>query len=59
MRRHDWIFDMLSDLKDYAAENGLPDLACSVEAALAIARREAAGADGPINHDPARRARAH
>ena len=57
MRRHDWIIDMLSDLRDYAAANGLPDLAGSVETALAIARREAAGVDRPI--DPHRTGRDH
>jgi hypothetical protein len=54
MRRHDWILDMLSDLKDYAAANGLPELACSVEMTLDVARREAACAPGPIGADPAR-----
>ena len=46
MRRHDWIFDMLSDLQDYATANGLSDLAASVEATMLVARREAARVDG-------------
>jgi hypothetical protein len=59
MRRHDWIIDLLTDLQDYAVANGLPDLALSVEAALVIARREAAGSEGLHDHHPARRERAH
>ena len=46
MRRHDWIFDVLSDLQDYATANGLPDLAASVAVSVAVARRETAGGDG-------------
>ncbi len=46
MRRHDWIFDVLSDLQDYATANGLPDLAASVAVSLAVARRETAGVEG-------------
>jgi hypothetical protein len=46
MRRHDWIFDVLSDLQDYAKANGLAELAASVAATLAVARRETAGLDG-------------
>ncbi len=40
--RHDWIFDVLSDLQDYAVANGLTDLASRVAAALEAARREVA-----------------
>jgi hypothetical protein len=46
MRRHDWIFDMLSDLQDYALANDLAELAASVGSTLAVARRETAGRDG-------------
>ena len=59
MRRNDWIFDVLSDLQDYATANGLPDLAASVEMTLAVARREAAGAEGLPDQRPARRERTH
>ena len=38
--RHDWIFDVLSDLQDYARQNDLHDLAVKVEEALAVALRE-------------------
>ncbi len=40
---HDWIFDVLSDLHDYATRNDLPGLAEKVEAALSEARREIPG----------------
>jgi hypothetical protein len=52
MQRHDWIFDMLSDLLDYALANGLPDLAASVTSALAVARREVSGGDGSTAAGP-------
>ncbi len=38
--RHDWIFDVLSDLHDYACRNDLPELARHVEETLVTARRE-------------------
>ncbi len=44
--RHDWIFDVLSDLHSYASANDLPDLARKVEETLVLARREI-GASGP------------
>jgi hypothetical protein len=37
---HDWIFDMLSDLADYASRNDLPELAQKVEETLVTARQE-------------------
>lgn len=59
MRRHDWIFDVLTDLLDYAKANGLTDLASSVEITLAVARREAEAANGPAGQQRACRARTH
>ena len=38
--RHDWVFDVLSDLLAYATRNGLPRLAAKVSEALEEARRE-------------------
>jgi hypothetical protein len=38
--RHDWVFDVLLDLKSYAMRNDLPQLAASVDQALAVARSE-------------------
>jgi hypothetical protein len=40
--RHDWIFDVLADLRAYANENDLPALAEQVAAALRIAESEIA-----------------
>ena len=46
--RHDWIFDVLADLRSYALKNGLPELAAEVDAALRVARHEIAAANrGP------------
>ncbi len=42
--RHDWIFDVLTDLRSYALQNGLRDLAEQVEIALRTARRDVAAA---------------
>ena len=38
--RHDWIFDVLKDLKSYAQANGLPALAAKADEALQVARAE-------------------
>jgi hypothetical protein len=38
--RHDWIFDVLSDLKAYAIKNDLPALAAKVDETLALAKAE-------------------
>lgn len=43
--RHDWIYDVLSDLKAYATANRLPALAAKAEEALVVARAEIAAAD--------------
>jgi len=40
--RHDWVFDVLSDLLAYANQNGLPRLAARVSDAIDEARREIA-----------------
>lgn len=40
--RHDWIFDVLADLRSYALKNGLPELAAQVDVALRVARTEVA-----------------
>ncbi len=40
--RHDWIFDVLRDLKTYAQSNGLPGLAQKADEALRMARAEIA-----------------
>lgn len=40
--RHDWVFDVLDDLRTYALTNGLPRTAAMAEEALAVARDEIA-----------------
>jgi hypothetical protein len=37
---HDWVFDVLLDLKAYASSNGLTRLASAVDEALHIATEE-------------------
>ena len=37
---HDWVFDVLKDLRAYALSNDLPDLAQKVEEALRAAELE-------------------
>ncbi|MBE2277479.1 MAG: hypothetical protein IAE87_14440 [Rhodobacteraceae bacterium] len=39
---HDWIFDVLRDLRTYALANGLPALAAKAEEALRVAEVEIA-----------------
>jgi hypothetical protein len=46
--RHDWVFDVLSDLHDYACQNDLPRLAEKVDLALVEARAEIAGDAGQV-----------
>jgi hypothetical protein len=38
--RHDWVFDVLTDLRSYAQCNGLPRLAEQAEQTLRTAREE-------------------
>jgi hypothetical protein len=49
--RHDWIFDVLADMRSYALKNGLPELAAQVEATLCVARAEVAAAAVPDGGD--------
>ncbi len=43
--RHEWIFDVLEDLRSYAVLNGLDETAAKAEAALQAARVELRKAD--------------
>ncbi len=43
--RHDWILDVLADLRSYASKNGLVQLAAEVDHALDVARHEIAAAE--------------
>ncbi len=40
--RHDWIFEVLRDLKAYAQANGLPALAQKADEAMRVAQAELA-----------------
>ena len=48
--RHDWIFDVLKDLRSYAQSNGLPTLALKADEAMRVAQAEVAACLPP---DPA------
>ena len=41
--RHDWIFDVLADLRLYALKNNLPDTAEGADVLLRLVRAEVAG----------------
>jgi hypothetical protein len=43
---HDWIFDVLADLRRYAQANGLPATADGAEALLRVAKAEVAQPGG-------------
>jgi hypothetical protein len=38
----EWIFDVLKDLKSFASDNGMPDLANKADEAMATAKAELA-----------------
>lgn len=40
--RHDWVFDVLTDLRSYALRNGLPRLAEQADQTLRTAHEEVA-----------------
>lgn len=44
MDSHDWVFDVLADLKTYAEAQGFNELAQQAEHTLEVARREIAAA---------------
>ena len=45
MTRHDWIFDVLKDLRSYAQATGLPALAAKADETLRVARAEISARD--------------
>jgi hypothetical protein len=60
--RHEWVFDVLSDLLAYATQNDLPRLAAKVADAMDEARQEIAARDGtdePPQSPPATGRRMH
>ncbi|MES2665902.1 MAG: hypothetical protein V4712_07360 [Pseudomonadota bacterium] len=44
--RHEWIFDVLTDLKTYAHKNGLTGLVAAVDEAMQVAQVELRDAEG-------------
>lgn len=50
--RHDWVFDVLSDLLTYATQNGLPRLAAKVSETIDVARHEIDSAGGGPDEPP-------
>jgi hypothetical protein len=49
---HDWIFDVLNDMRSYASKNGLPALAGQLDEALRVARAEIGPSEaGPRSED--------
>ena len=57
--RHDWILDVLRDLRAYAQMNGMPVLAAKAQDALDGAVIEMQAADGPTDTDMAQTAMPH
>jgi hypothetical protein len=55
--RHDWIFDVLADLRHYAELHGLPATARAAGDALAVARDETGRQAPPLVPVPERRLR--
>ncbi|EEW23701.1 hypothetical protein [Rhodobacter ferrooxidans] len=48
MQNHDWLVDVLRDIRDYAQANGLPQLLPLIGAACVMMEREI----GPVNMAP-------
>ena len=44
--RHNWIFDVLTDLRSYAEVNNLPGIAVAAQQTLDVAVAEIAAIDG-------------
>jgi len=42
---HDWVLDVLGDIKSYAVANGLHGLADKIDEAIRVAREELSGLD--------------
>jgi hypothetical protein len=45
--RHDWILEVLNDLRDYARKNELPLIAAKTDELLSLAREELARLNAP------------
>ncbi len=51
---HDWMFEVLADMRAYAERHGMRDLALKIDETAEVARREvsAAGGAGDAGGDP-------
>ena len=55
---HDWLFEVLADMRTYAERHGFSALVAKLDEAEAVARdevRRGNGSNGGIPHKPARR----
>ncbi|WP_179209241.1 MULTISPECIES: hypothetical protein [Haematobacter] len=52
MTRHDWIFDVLADLRRFSELNGLPLLSDQIVIAEEVARREIDAGPQDAPHPP-------
>ena len=56
---HDWLFEVLDDMRAYAERHGMSALAVKIEETREVARAEVdaagKGGDGSVPHKPARR----
>ncbi len=55
---HDWLFEVLADMKAYAERHGMAELSSKITEAEEVARREVARTDPPddsVSQKPARR----
>ena len=55
---HDWLFEVLADMKAYADRHGMAELSGKITEAEEVARREVGRTDPPddsVKHKPARR----
>jgi predicted transcriptional regulator len=56
---HEWLFEVLADMKSYANRHGMTALAAKLDETEAVARADVAAAerepDGSVPHKPVRR----
>ena len=56
---HDWLFEVLADMKSYAERHGMSDLAAKIDETAEVARRDVARAgedpDDDLPKKPAQR----
>ena len=50
--QHEWVFEVLRDLRDYARINGLEAVAAKAEEALVIAKAEVSLLSDPLATEP-------